>query len=333
MLGLGGCFNRPLCYFRVDRVPEKPRIGVSECLLGRQVRFDGGHKRHAFLAEALAPHVEYVAVCPEVEVGMGVPRETLRLVTGPRGIDMVGNRTGTVYTDRMETWAARRADQLAALELDGYVLKKDSPSCGIEGVPVHSERGGPSLSGSGLFAAVLSNSLRSVPLVEDGWLHDSGRRESFLCRVFTHHRLRAGLGDGASRAKLVELHAAHKFLYMAHSPEKQVQLGRIVAAVAERRLEDVISEYIALAMQVLAIPTTAGKHINVLHHILGFFKDVITGAEKAELLALIEHYRDGVHGLETPLALLVHHLRRYRADGWLAAQVYLEPYPRELLSR
>lgn len=307
---------------------------MSECLLGRTVRFDGGHKRLDFLTDALAPHVDTVAVCPEVEVGMGVPRETLRLVAGPDRVDMVGNQTNTVWTERMETWAARRIDDLAGLDLDGYVLKQDSPSCGLERVRLHRDDAPPLRTGTGLFAAALRQRLPSLPVTEDGWLHDARRAESFLSRVFTHHRLRAGLAAAPGVATLIELHGAHKFLYMAHEPGAPTQrLGRLVAAAAERPMAEVAADYIALAMQVLSIPTTPGKHVNVLHHILGFFKDVITAAEKAELVVLIDDYRAGVHSLATPLALLVHHLRRHHAGHWLASQVYLEPYPRHILPR
>lgn len=317
----------------VGEMSQRPRIGASECLLGRTVRFDGGHKRLDFLTDALAPHVDIVPVCPEVEIGMGVPRESVRLVAGPDRVDMVGNQTGTVWTERMETWAAKRADELAGLDLDGYVLKKDSPSCGLERVRLHRDDAPPLRTGTGLFAAALRRRLPSLPVTEDGWLHDARRAESFLARVFTHHRLRAGLAAAPAVATLVELHAAHKFLYMAHAPGEAQKLGRVVAAAAERPLAEVAADYTAQAMHVLSIPTSPGKHVNVLQHILGFFKDVISADDKAELLVLIDDYRTGVHGLATPLAVLVHHLRRHDVHDWLAGQVYLEPYPRAILPR
>ena len=289
----------------------KPRLGVSECLLGRQVRYDGGHKRSEFLVEVLGPAVEWVPVCPEVEVGMPVPRESLSLIGRPPRMVARGGRD---WTDEMEAWAERRIDELEALHLDGYVLKKKSPSCGIES--------------GGIFAAALRRRLPSLPLSEEGWLFDERRRESFLGRVFTHGRLRAAFdAPGAGVAALVEQHAAHKLLLMAHSPSKAKELGRLVAAAAERPFADAAQDYLAGAMEALSVIASRGKHANVLQHMVGYFRGAAPARERDELLARIDEYRRGLHPLAVPLALLVHHLRRHEPSEWLAAQVYLEPYP------
>jgi uncharacterized protein YbgA (DUF1722 family)/uncharacterized protein YbbK (DUF523 family) len=329
---------------------------VSSCLLGHQVRFDGGHKRQAFLLDDLAGFVDLVPVCPEVEMGLGVPRETLRLVL-PAGGDsptdagarpsprprLVGNQTGSDHTDGMNAWAAARIAELGELDLDGYVLKKDSPSCGLERVRLYREGAPssvqPSRTGTGLYAQALSTALPGLPLTEEGWLMDAGRRESFLARLFTHHRLRTVLDAGSSsragetssaRHALVKIHAAHKFLYMAHSPRGQHALGRVVARVAELPTQEIAPTYIGLAMGLLGHVATRGKHANVLQHILGFFKNVLAPPEKTEILALIEEFRSGLHTLAVPLALLTHHLRRHEQGGWLSEQVYFDPFPKQL---
>ena len=289
----------------------RPRVGVSECLLGHAVRWDGNHKRSAFLVESLGPTVDWVPVCPEVEVGMPVPREPVHLVGRPPRMVAQGGRD---WTDEMNAWAERRIDDLDALQLDGYVLKKKSPSCGIaEG---------------GLFAAALARRLPSLPLTEEGWLMDERRRESFLARLFTHARLRAAFAaPGAGVATLVEQHAAHKLLLMAHSPSKAKALGRLVAAAAARPFAEAAADYLGGAMQALAATASRGKHANVLHHMVGYFRGAAPERERDELLARIDEYRRGLHPLAVPLALLVHQLRRHEPSEWLAAQVYLEPYP------
>ncbi|HTE55843.1 MAG TPA: DUF523 and DUF1722 domain-containing protein [Kofleriaceae bacterium] len=312
---------------------SRPRVGVSACLVGREVRYDGGHKRSAFLVDVLAPFVELVPVCPEVESGMPVPREAIRLVGDGARARLIGVRTHTDHTDAMERWTAARLDELACLDLDGYVLKKDSPSCGLERVRLYaSDEPGASATraGAGLFAAALGARLPTLPLCEEGWLSDAALREAFLDRLFTHHRLRLQMLAGPTRAALIAFHASHKFLYMAHSPVGYRRLGRLVAQVAEGSIADAVQAYTAEAMAALAVRATPGKHANVLQHILGYFKDELSAPDKREVLDLIGELRAGVNGLAVPLALLAHHLRRSGQDGWLAQQVYFEPYPRAI---
>jgi uncharacterized protein YbgA (DUF1722 family)/uncharacterized protein YbbK (DUF523 family) len=312
---------------------SRPRVGVSACLVGREVRFDGGHKRSSFLVDTLGPFVELVPVCPEVESGMPVPRESIRLVADGARTRLVGNRTRTDHGDAMERWAAPRLEELAALDLDGFVLKKDSPSCGLERVrlyPSADPDASPTRDGTGLFAAALRARLPSLPLAEEGWLADPPLREAFLDRLFTHHRLQVQLLAAPTRAGLIAFHAAHKFLYLAHSPTGYRQLGRLVAKVAERPLDEVVAEYVAGAMDALSVRATPGKHANVLEHILGYFKEELGPDDKREVLELIAELRAGVNGVAVPLAILAHHLRRGGQEGWLAQQVYFDPYPRAL---
>jgi uncharacterized protein YbbK (DUF523 family) len=209
------------------------RVGVSGCLLGAGVRFDGGHKRDRFLTDVLGRYVEWVSVCPEVEVGMGVPREAVRLIGARDAPRMVGTRSGTDYTEAMRRWAAARVRGLAALELAGYVLKKDSPSCGMERVRVYGAGGTASRRGRGLFAAALLAAYPALPVEEEGRLHDPRLRENFIERLFCYQRWRTVLAR-PTRGALVAFHTAHKFLVLAHSPREYAVLGRLVGAATGR---------------------------------------------------------------------------------------------------
>lgn len=312
---------------------SRPKVGVSACLLGFPVRFDGGHKHSDFL-ERLARFVDLVPVCPEVEAGLPVPRESLRLVTTSTGPRLVGNRTGADFSDRMRAFAAHRVEALASVELDGFILQKNSPSCGLERVRLYrAPDQPPAREGTGLFAAALRARFPALPLVEEGWLHDAARRASFLERIFFHRRMRRELWTEPSSAKLVAFHTEHKLLYLSHSPARYRRLGRVVASLGERPLAATLEEYLGEAMSALTEPSTPGKHANVLEHMMGFFKRELSDWEKRELLDLVEEFREGVHGLSVPLALFGHYLRRHDSRGWLARQAYLQPFPRELGSR
>ncbi|MHB1847014.1 MAG: YbgA family protein [Deltaproteobacteria bacterium] len=314
---------------------NRPRIGVSACLLGQSVRYDGGHKQNAFVTSALAKCADLVPVCPEVEAGLPVPREALRLLRTPDSITLAHARSGADETQRMQAWAEERVTRLAAQDLDGFVLKKDSPSCGLERVRVYSRRREqpPTRDGTGFFAAKLRERLTALPLTEEGWLNDAGLKESFLEQVFTHARMRAALRDAPSRAKLGQFHRDHKLLYLAHSPSRYRELGRLVAQAATRPLPETLERYAAQSMATLAVVATPGKHANVLQHALGYLKKVLTAFEKRELLLVIEDFRAGLHGLAVPLTLLSHHLHKHEVSGWLATQRYFQPYPKELAVR
>jgi len=208
---------------------EPIRIGVSSCLLGERVRFDGGHKRSDFLVETLGHFVEFVPVCPEMEIGLGVPRETLRLVRDgidPRAIRLVANKRGLDHTDKMIAFAERRPAALAREELSGYVLKKDSPSCGMERVRVYGPSGMPTRDGTGLFTAALLQRYPSLPVEEEGRLSDPHLRENFVERVFAYRRLRSFFSGRWTLGGLVRFHTVHKLVLMAHSPKAYSELGR-----------------------------------------------------------------------------------------------------------
>jgi uncharacterized protein YbgA (DUF1722 family)/uncharacterized protein YbbK (DUF523 family) len=302
-------------------VPPKPRLGVSACLLGREVRYDGGHKKNDFLTVTLAAHVEFVPVCPEVESGMPVPRESVRLVAAPEA-RMIGNQSGSDYTDSMRSYAKKKVAALKTGHLDGFVFKKNSPSCGLERVRIE---GGAA--GAGLFAETLRAAWPTLPLTEEGWLFDNERRHSFLARLFFHHRF---ANDVNSRGELVDFHARYKYLFLAHSPARYRELGRMVATVSDQPLDVALTKYLETALSALSVKTSRGKHANVLQHMVGFFKDVLTADEKQEAIEVITDYRAGVSPLSAPLTLLSHHLRKHQQSDWLAHQVYFQPYPKGL---
>jgi len=308
------------------------RLGVSACLLGERVRYDGGHKRDDFLNDVLGQHVEWVPVCPEVELGLGVPRPTLRLVGRPESPRLVQEATGEDLTDRMRGYAAARVRDLERLALDGYVLKRASPSCGVHRVRVYQAAGAPSGNGRGLFATALLQGLPLLPVEEEGRLTDPAIRENFIERVFARARWRVFLGAQPRARDLVAFHAAQKFAVLAHSPGHYARLGRLVAAAGRTPARDTLAAYGGLLMEALAVPATRGRHANVLQHLAGYFKRDLGPGDRAELAEIIDQYRRGMVPLIVPITLVKHHVRRL-AIAYLAQQVYLSPHPRELMLR
>jgi uncharacterized protein YbgA (DUF1722 family)/uncharacterized protein YbbK (DUF523 family) len=314
--------------------PPSPtiRLGISTCLLGEPVRFDGGHKRDPFLVETFGRHVEWVPVCPEVESGLPTPRDTLRLVNADGRLRMVMPKTGLDHTDAMRTYARRRVAELEQAGLCGFVLKKDSPSCGMERVKVYGAHGAPARSGRGLFAQALIDALPLLPVEEEGRLCDPRLRENFVERVFAYGRLRDLFAPRWSIADLVRFHTAHKLLLLAHSPAAYAALGRLVARAKEVGRQAARDRYERDFMAALAIVATPRRHANVLQHMAGYFRDGLDEADRKELADLVEQYRLGLVPLVVPLTMVQHHVRRLGID-YLAGQVYLAPHPRELMLR
>jgi uncharacterized protein YbgA (DUF1722 family)/uncharacterized protein YbbK (DUF523 family) len=310
------------------------RLGISACLLGHAVRHDGGHKRDPFLTELLGPFVEWVPVCPEVELGMGVPRPSIRLERGQSSLRLVDPRTGDDHAGPMRAFAAERVAHLETLELSGYVLKKDSPSCGMERVRVWSRIPDrpPDRDGRGLFAAVLMQRLPLLPVEEEGRLNDPVLRDNFITRVFSYRRLTALREHGPAPADVVAFHAAHKYLLLSHSPAHAARLGRLVASPPRRDRARWLEEYGAAFMRTLAVRATRARHVNVLQHIAGFFKRQLDAADKRELAGLIGDYARGLVPLIVPITLVNHHVSRFDVP-YVADQVYLHPHPKELMLR
>lgn len=314
---------------------DRIRIGISACLLGHTVRFDGGHKRDPFLVETFGPFVEWVPVCPEVELGLGTPRPTLRLERARENkaaVRLVMPSTGNDYTAAMQRYAARRVNALSADDLCGYVLKKDSPSCGMERVKVYGRTTIPEKSGRGLFADALLQRLPLLPVEEEGRLNDPHLRESFVERVFAYRRLRTLFAERWTVGGLVAFHSAHKLQLLAHSTAAYERLGRLVAGAGTRPRPAVRAQYETEFMRALQVLATRRRHVNVLQHITGYFRKRLEDDSRHELLSLVDDYGRGLVPLIVPLTLVRHHVRRFQIP-YLQGQTYLEPHPKELMLR
>ena len=308
------------------------KIGISACLLGEPVRYDGGHCKDAYITGSLARHVAWVPVCPEMELGLGAPRETLRLVGRADAPRLVANDSGIDLTEAMDTYARTRVGVLAAEGLSGYILKRASPSCGMERVKVYTEAGTPSRSGRGLFAQRLMETCPLLPVEEEGRLSDARLRDNFITRVFAYRRLRALVESGARAKDIAGFHTAHKFLLLAHSPADYARLGRFLGDLTRHPRAEWLAGYGEGFMRALAVMATPRKHVNVLQHIMGFFKERLSGEEKRELLGLIGDVGRGLVPLIVPITLIRHHVARLRV-AYVADQVYLSPHPKELIVR
>lgn len=308
-------------------------MGVSACLLGREVRYDGQHKRDDFVVDVLGPFVEFVPVCPELEVGMGVPREPVRLVGASAAPRMIAERSGEDHTEAMLRFSEARVKELEQQDLCGYVTKKDSPSCGMERVRVHPPKGGPPRrDGVGIFARALLERIPLLPVEEEGRLHDPSLRESFVERLFAFSRWKAAVAEGMRRGDLVRFHTAHKLALLAHSPAAYRRLGALVGAMGRGPVARTVAAYGEGLMAALRVPATRGRHANVLQHMLGYFRDVLDEADRKELAGAVEDYARGLLPLVVPLTLLRHHVRRHEVE-YLAGQTYLDPDPKELMLR
>ncbi len=311
---------------------ERIRLGISSCLLGNPVRFDGGHQHDRYLTETLGAFVEYVPVCPEVECGLGIPRETLRLVGNPASPRLVTTRSGMDHTERMRSWAEERLQGLAREELDGFIFKKGSPSSGMERVKVYSDQGMPRKIGAGIFAQAFMDRFPSLPVEEDGRLYDPALRENFIERIFAHRRWRHLLAAKPGIGDLVAFHTSHKLLILSHNEKIYREMGRLVALASTPVQEEVFGTYERLLMEALKGLSTVKKHTNVLMHMLGYFKKQLTADEKTEILGIIDQFKMGYLPLIVPITLLNHYVRKYRED-YLAGQLYLNPHPLELKLR
>jgi uncharacterized protein YbgA (DUF1722 family)/uncharacterized protein YbbK (DUF523 family) len=308
------------------------RVGISACLLGDEVRYDGGHKRDPFLVNTFGRFVEWVPVCPEVECGLGTPREAIRLVGSKGPVRLITVKSALDLTPRMEAYAPRRLDQLAAEDLSGYVLKKDSPSCGLERVKVYDGHGMATRSGRGLFAAALVDRFPNLPVEEEGRLSDPRLRENFVERVFAYSRLRHLFTGSWTVGALVRFHTAHKLILMAHSPEAYRRLGQLTAGAKTVARGELERRYTDGFMRALATMATPRRHANVLQHMAGYLKNHLDSDSKVELLAAIEDYRRELVPLIVPITLLRHYVRAHQIE-YLAGQRYLEPHPKELMLR
>lgn len=307
------------------------KIGISSCLLGEKVRYDGGHKHDRYLTDTLGKFVTFVPVCPEVECGMPVPREAMRLEGDPDAPRLMTRQTRIDKTDQMLAFCARKVRELEGEELCGFIFKKGSPSSGLHRVKVYAG-GGAVRSGSGLFAAAVARHFPLLPLEEEGRLADPVLRENFIERVFSRHRWLEFLAGKPTLGGLVEFHTSCKLLMMAHSPQAYREMGGLVARGRELPVPELLRRYEELYMKGLALHATTKKNTNVLQHIMGYFKRQLSPREKQELLEVIGQYHDHLVPLVVPLTLLRNYIARYD-QAYLQRQVYLAPHPAELMLR
>jgi uncharacterized protein YbgA (DUF1722 family)/uncharacterized protein YbbK (DUF523 family) len=308
------------------------RLGISACLLGEPVRYDGGHKRDYFLVEALGRFVEWLPVCPELESGLGVPRESMRLTRTDDGIRLITVKTAQDQTKTLDRYSIRKLEELADQDLCGFVLKKGSPSCGLERVRVYSPGGMPLKSGRGVFAAALTERFPNLPVEEEGRLTDPRLRENFIECIFAYRALTDLFTGRWTIGTLVQFHTAHKLTLLAHVPTAYQRLGRLVAGGKDVPRSQLQAQYSAAFMTALRTVATPRRHANVLQHMLGYFKNTLDPSDRAELLRLIESYAAGQVPLIVPLTMFDHHIRRCEVS-YLAGQAYLHPHPSELMLR
>ena len=308
------------------------KIGISSCLLGKQVRYDGGHSHDRFLTQTLGLFTEYVAVCPEVECGMPIPREAVRLVGDAENPRLLTQKTGVDMTDQMKTWMEKRLDDLESENLCGFIFRSKSPSSGLYRIRVYGDDGMVRKNGQGIFARGFTQRFPRIPVEEAGRLHDPKLRENFIENIFTLKRWRDLIATDKTLGGLVNFHTRNKLLILSHNQDLYRQMGKLVAGGKNMDLDELFDAYEKILLKALGLMSTVKKHINVLQHIMGYFKKELTADEKQELLTLFDKYRDGYVPLIVPITLIRHYVLKYH-QPWLEKQTYLDPHPFELKLR
>jgi len=312
---------------------SKIKIGVSSCLVGEKVRWNGDHKQNHYVREVLADYFEYVSVCPEMEAGMGVPRETVALYGDLKKFQMISKKTQTDWTKPMQKYTKGKINSLAQEDLCGYIFKSKSPSCGLGRVPVYSEIGSHKVKhGSGMFAQAFIQKFPLIPIEDEGRLNDPRIRENFIVKVFSFYRLKNLFETGFSSGALVKFHTQHKFLLLAHSRKHYDSLGQLVAKPKSLKAEELKGNYGKVFMEALSLKSTPKKNTDVLLHMMGFLKKILTKGEKEDILSAIEDYRKELLPLIVPVTLIRHQVNKHNIE-YLRDQVYLNPHPKELMLR
>ena len=311
---------------------EGIKLGISACLLGENVRYDGGHKLDRFLTDTLGQYVEYVPVCPEVECGLDIPRESMHLEGDPDSPRLVTTHTKQDMTDRMVRWAHKRVLKLEKEALCGFIFKSNSPSSGMERIRVYNGKGMPVKNGVGIFARIFMDHFPLLPVEDERRLHDPEIRENFMEGIFTLKRWRKVLSKKENRGNVVDFHTKHKLLIFSHSPKHYQTMGKLVAWAKDLPLKELYQRYQTLLMESLNLKTTPKKNANVLQHMMGYFKERLSSDEKKELREVIDFYRKGCIPLIVPVTLINHYVRKYD-QSYLKEQVYLYPHPLELQLR
>ncbi len=311
---------------------EKITLGISSCLLGENVRYDGGHKLDHFLRDTLGQYVTYVPVCPEVEAGFGIPREAMRLVGDPEKPRLVTSKTLIDHTEKMTLWAKTRVPELEGENLCGFIFKKDSPSSGLVKVKVYDNKNMPQKKGRGIFARHFIEYFPLTPVEDEGRLHDPRLRENFVEQIFTLKRWRDAIAGRPKVGNVVDFHSKNKLLIMSHSQKHASSMGKIVAMGKQLGAENLYKQYGDLLIDAMRLKGTTAKHINVLQHIMGYFKNQLSPDEKQELLEIFSSFRNGNIPLIVPMTIINHYVRKYE-QPYLAGQTYLNPHPVELKLR
>ncbi len=310
---------------------RKPLVGISRCLLGHPVRYDGQHKLDRYLRDRLGQFVTYHPVCPEIECGLPVPREAMRLVEIDGEIRLLTQKSGRDMTGQMQRWLKPTLEELAELPLCGFIFKSKSPSSGLYRVKVYRMQI-PGANGRGLFAAAFCRRFPWLPVEEEGRLNDPRLRDNFVTRLFVMQNWLELCQKEKSLKDLIEFHAVHKYTLMAHCPKTQKELGRLLAAGKETDPDELYERYFAIFIGALGKLATVSKVCNVLQHLAGYFKKNLDSDEKDELLNLIERYRQGQLPLIVPITLINHYVRKFRPP-YLEHQHFLNPHPLELMLR
>ena len=310
----------------------KPKIAISACLMGAEVRFNGGHKESRLCSRTLTDYFEFVTVCPEVAIGLGIPRQPIRLVGDPEHPQAVGTVQPELnVTAPLAAYGERMADELD--DICGYIFMQKSPSCGLDRVKVYHANGAPvDGGGRGIYAQAFCARHPDLPVEEDGRLNDPVLRENFLTRVFAYSDWQQLLREGLTRRGLTDFHARYKYQLMAHNPVQYKTLGNLLGTMGQTEPETLGPRYFSELMAALKKCATRRTHTNVLQHISGYLKQAISAEDKQEMQHVIGQYRHGIVPLVVPMTLLKHHFRQH-PDPYIAQQVYLQPHPENLSLR
>ncbi len=310
----------------------KIKVGISSCLLGNEVRFDGGHKHSTLCSEELARYFDFVAECPEVGIGLGIPRKPIRLIGDVNAPSMVSTHDESIdHTDKMLEFSHRKAKEHS--DLCGYIFMKNSPSCGLFRVKVYQDNGYPAKEpGRGVYARIITEKNPLLPVEESGRLTDPALRENFIGRVFAYHNWQQLIRSDLSYHSIIDFHSRYKYSLMAHAPASYVELGRMLADAGKHDVASLAERYFPMLMTALGNVATRKTHTNVLMHLQGYLKKVLSSEEKQELARLIDEYRIAQIPLIVPITLLKHHFNNH-PDPYIAKQAYLQPYPDDLSLR
>ena len=307
---------------------EKIPVGISSCLLGQEVRYNGGHTRSKYCVNHLSRIFEFVAFCPEVAIGLGIPREPIRMIGAIDAPRVVGTVTTELdVTDALVDYAHTVAGQ--AENFCGYIFMKNSPSCGLYSTKIYNDKNNLPGKHAGMFTRTLRQLLPLLPVEEDGRLNDAVLRENFIAQVFAYHDWRVNVQNAAAAKKIVDYHSRYKYLIMAHNQSAYRQLGRMVAKSGIGDIESLAQKYIELFMKTVRKPANRRGHSNALYHLLGYLRDGVPGKVRQDIANHIEEYRVGIVNLAVPMSIMDHYLKLYGSE-YVNRQAYLAPYSKDL---